>query len=222
MVVRKRPAHVVQPGEVGFDAAVQAVARALVVIGAVGSARRARAVVRDGQHDGVVALAESVDLLEQARDLHVGVVEEPGKHLFEPRGKALLVGAQLIPRLHTAIARREALVPGQQPRSLLPREDSRSRRVPAVVEPAPVLVGVGPGHMVGGVPSGERHVQEERLVRRCRHQLPQPLVGVVDDAFRQVVAIARRLDTLVAEDQFRAPLVGLAGQEAVEPVEAPL
>ena len=111
VVVGERSAHVVQPGEVGFDAAVQAVARALVVIGAVGSAGRARAVVRDGQHDGVFALAEIVDLLEQATDLHVGVVEEPGEDLLEPGRKALLVAVQVVPHIYAGIARCQALVP---------------------------------------------------------------------------------------------------------------
>ena len=77
--------------------------------------------------------------------------------------------------------------------------------------------------MVGRMAGGEGDVEEEGPVRVGGHQLPQPFAGLIDDVFGQVIALPpRRLDTLVARDQFRIPLVRLACQETVEAVETPL
>ena len=74
--------------------------------------------------------------------------------------------------------------------------------------------------MVGRVASGERDIEEEGLVGIGGHQLPQPLAGLIDDVFRQVITLPfRRLDPLVPRDQFRVPLVRLARHKAVEALE---
>ena len=65
VVVGKGTAHVVQPREILLDTAAEAIARPLVIVGAVGTALRTCAVVGNGEHDGVVALAERVDLVEE-------------------------------------------------------------------------------------------------------------------------------------------------------------
>ncbi len=64
--------------------------------------------------NGVVALSEGVELIEEPLDLPVGVAEECRKDFLEPRRQALFVGVQLVPRLYAGVARRESLILGQQ------------------------------------------------------------------------------------------------------------
>ena len=168
-------------------------------------------------------LAEGVDLLKQPADLRIGVIYESRVDLLQPRGQPLFVGIEFVPDLHSRIAGAQPLIGRQQAGSLLARQGSLPGRVPAAVESALVLVRVVGRHMAGRVAGGECDVEEEGLVRIGGHQLPQPLAGLIDDVFRQVIALPpRRLDALVAHDQFRIPLVRLAREKAVEAVETPL
>ena len=104
---------------------------------------------------------------------------------------------------------------------LLAREHALAIGVPAVVELALVLVGPLLADLVRPVRRAGRPVHEERLVGREGAVLAQP----VDAALRQVLAqvvllVVRRLDGVGVLDQPRLPLRGLAGEEAVEVVEA--
>ncbi len=47
-------------------------------------------VVRQQDDQGVVELAESLEVVDQPADLGVGVLEEGGERLLEPGGQALL------------------------------------------------------------------------------------------------------------------------------------
>ena len=183
----------------------------MVVVAAVETAQGRGAIVGDGDHDSVVALAEIVELLEQTADLHIGVIQESGEYLLEPRRDCLLLGAHVVPDLHAGIPGCQALIGAKQTGCLLPGEDPVPGCVPAVVEPPPVLVRERTGHVMRGMPGRERDVQEEGLVRGGRCQLAKPFAGLIDDTRREVVVLGGWLfDAFVAQDEFRIPLVGLA------------
>ena len=75
-----------------------------MVVGAVGAAQGARAVVGDGDHDCVVVLAESADLLEKPADLRIGVWSmNPAYSSIQPRGQPPLVGVEFVPDPHARI-----------------------------------------------------------------------------------------------------------------------
>ena len=76
--------------------------------------------------------------------------------------------------------------------------------------------------MVGRLAGGECDVEEEGPVRVCGHQLSEPLAGLIDDVFGQVIALTlRRFDPLVPGDQLRVPLVRLARHKAVDHLRHP-
>ncbi len=102
------------------------------------------------------------------------------------------------------------------------RVSSRSLSQPCV-ELALVLVGPLLGHVVRRVGRAGREVDEERLVRRERLLLADPVHGLVGHVLHEVVALLGRLlrlDRRGALVERRVPLVGLAADEAVEVLEA--
>ena len=110
MVVSQGSADVVETRQILLDAGADTVPGALMVVGSVGAAQGAGAVVGNGDHDRVVALAEGVDLLKQSADLRIGVIDEPRIDLFLPRGQPLFVGVEFVPDLHPRIPGSQALI----------------------------------------------------------------------------------------------------------------
>ena len=185
----------------------------------------AGAVVRQQQDDGVVEDAEALEILEEPADLGVGVLEEGGERLLEPGRQAPLVLRQRVPRLDAGVAGGEPGVGGQEAHLDLPGEPPLAGDVPSLVEPAPPLVEVVGGGLVGGVHGAEGEIGEERAVRPDRDRVVDEPDGVVDQVLAQVVALLRGrrgLHVVVVVHQVRGELVGLPFEEPVEAVEAAL
>ena len=182
----------------------------------------ARAVVApDVEDDGVVAKAERVELVDDPADLGVGVLDEAGEDLHQPPLEGPLGLGDAVPGGHGLGARRELGVGGDPAELLLALEDALAHRVPAVVELALVLVGPLLGDVVRPVAGAGRPVHEEGLVGREGAVLAQPGERLVRQVLAQVVLlVVRRLDRIGVLEQARLPLRGLAGEEAVEVVEA--
>ena len=100
-----------------------------------------RAVVGDDHDQRVVELADLLERVQDAAEVVVGVLDEPGEDLHHPRVEPPLVGGQRRPLGHVGIARRELGVGGQEPDLLLIREHGLAVGVPAHVELALVVVG---------------------------------------------------------------------------------
>ena len=77
-----------------------AVEELVLVDRAVGAAFAGRAVVRGVEDDGVLELAGLLQVVDDAADLGVGVLREPGVDLHQAREQLLLVGVERIPRAH--------------------------------------------------------------------------------------------------------------------------
>ena len=178
-------------------------------------------VAEDVDHDRVVADALALELVDHLAGLHVDVFDEAGIDLHQPALERTLRLGDAAPRRHRLGARREDRVGRDPAQLLLPREHALAVGVPAVVELALVLVGPFLVDLVRAVPRARRPVQEEGLVGRERLVAAQPVDAVLRQVFAEVVLrVVRRLDGVGVLHQPRLPLRGLAGQEAVEVVEA--
>ena len=185
----------------------------------------ARAVVGEDEHERVVELAGRGEVVDEATDLVVGVVEERGERLLQARRELPLVLGQLVPRLDARVARRELGARGHDAQLELAGEPPLARDVPARVEPAPVLLHVLGRRLVRRVRRAEREVAEERAVGTHGARVVDELDRVVDQVLAQVVAVlgARgRVDAVVVVGEVGGVLVGLAFEEPVEAVEPAL
>ena len=152
-------------------------------------------VAEDVEHQCVVGLAEPLQLVEDAADLGVDMLQEPGEHLHEPTLKGALSFGDVVPALHCVGASGQLGLRRYPAGFLLPGEDPFPVGVPAVVELARVLVGPRLEDVVRSVHSATGPVHEERLVGCIRFVLAQPGDRVVGEILGQVVAVAhRRLD----------------------------
>ena len=236
------PAELVDAGQVGLDGVGDVVEELVLVERAVGAALAAGPVVGGDDDDGVLQLPGLLQVVEQPPDLVVGVGDEPGVVLGHAGEQAPLVLAQGVPGPHevqlgprlpvgpgglglaVGVDRRQLGVGGQQPHSLLVLQDPGPDGLIALVEAALVAVGPLLPHVVGGVGAAGAEVRVEGLVRRHRLGVADELDRLVDQVGRQVVALLGRVGLLgevVVVDQVGIPLVGLAAQEAVEPLEPP-
>ncbi len=182
----------------------------------------ARTVVApDIEDEGVVAQAQSLQPVHQLADLGVGVLDEAGEHLHQAALERLFRIRDAVPGGHGVGTRRERRLGRDPALGLLAREHPFAIGVPAVVELALVLVGPVLEHMMRAMGGAGGPVHEERLVRREGPVLAQPGQGLVRQVLGEVIGLARgRLDRSCVLEQPRLVLRGLAGQEAVEIVEA--
>ena len=112
---------------------------------------------------------------------------------------------------------------GHHPAGHLALEDLGPPGVPPLVEDAPVGVDPLGRHVVRRVHGAEGEVQEEGLARRRLLLVLDHAHGLVGQVLAQVVALlgaARRVDGVVVADQVGRPVVGVALEEAVVPLEA--
>jgi hypothetical protein len=230
--VRLGAAEHVEVLQVLLEAVGVAVEELVLVHRTVRGALTRRAVVGAVEDQGVVELAGLLQIVDDAADLNVGVLRETGPHLGHPAEQPLLVVVQLTPRTHVVggVGRvlRHRVQRGQLgarwQRSPLdhPREHPLPVRLIPVVELALVLVDVLLRRMVRSVVGARTKPHEPRFRRRHRMLIAQHPQGLVGQVLGQVIAIlgrVRRPDEVVVLDQVGVPLVGLAAEEPVEPVE---
>ena len=183
-----------------------------------------RAVVADDAVDErVVEDPEVVERVDQPPDVVVGVLQEAGVDLHLAREHRLELVGHVVPGRDLGRARGQLGVGRDHAELLLARERLLAQRVPAVVEPALVLVRPLRRHVVRRVRRAGREVDEERLVGHQRLLLADPVDRLVGHVLGEVVALLRRAVGLdrdgVAVDRRRV-LVRLAADEAVEVLEA--
>ena len=178
-------------------------------------------VAPDIEDDGVLALPGLVEVVDQLADLRVHVLDEAGEDFHQPQLKGAFGFRNAVPRRHGLGARRQFGIGRNPAELLLAREDSFAELVPAVVELAFVLVGPFLEDVVRPMDAAGRPVHEERFVRREGAMLLQPGDRLVGHVLGEVIfLVVRRLDRRGVLDEPRLPLRGLAGEEAVEVIEA--
>ena len=137
VVVRLRAAEIVEQRHVGLDGVGDALHELHLVDRPVRAALARGAVVRDEDHEGVLAPAVLLEEAEQAADLVVGMAEEPGVDLGHPAEHRLLVVRERVPR-PGHVDRRERLAVG--PGARLGRADRVDRRQLGVLRDEPELL----------------------------------------------------------------------------------
>ena len=170
----------------------------------------------------VVELAQSGEEVDHAPDVVVGLLEERGVHLHLPRVEPPRVRGQRVPRLDPLRPRRELRARRHDAHRELPREHLLAPAVPAMVELAAIALDPLRLDVMRRVPGAQAVVHEERLVRRDRAQVGQVLDRAVGEVRVEVVALLRpprRVDVVVVVHQCGHPLVRLAADESVEPLE---
>src|SRR5262245_7950575 len=239
VVVGRRRAELVELPQDGLDVVRDAVEELGLVDGTVRAAFAARAVVGDEDDDRVVEPARVLEKVEHPSDLVVRVREEAREHLRHAAEQPLLVVVQRVPGPHDVERRPrdafDALLAGvriewrklcalvEDPHLPLAFEDELSVRLVAHVEPPLVLLDPLRRRVVRRVARAGAEVHEERLVGRDHLGVLDELDRLVGEVGRQVVAVLRHrrlLDGVVVVDEVRIPLVRLAAEEPVEPLEA--
>jgi hypothetical protein len=210
-----------------------AVEELVLVDGTVGAALARRAVVGGVDHDGVLELAALLQVVDDAADLHVGVLRGPGVDLHEAREQLLLVGGERVPRAdvigrHGEVVRKrvyrgELGAKRQDALGDHPRQDPLAVRFVAVVELALVLVDVFLRRVVRGMVGTRAEPHEPRLGGIAGFLVFDHPEGLIGQVLRKVIALlgrVRRFDRTVVLDQVGIPVVGFAANEAVVAVEA--
>ena len=222
MIVGHRPAELVDHLQLVCHRFGDAVEIGVLVGAAVRAALGARTIVADDIEDQrVVEAAELLERVDQPPCLVVGHFGEAGEHLHLSREQPFLVGRQRVPRADILRTRRELRALGHHAHRDLPLERLLAHRVPAGVELAAIAVAPFGRDMVRRMGRAGRVIEEERLVWRQRGDRAQPGDRLIGHVGQEMIAgCARRLDMRGAVIDGRRPLVGLAGDEAVEFVEA--
>ena len=162
-----------------------------------------------------------LDLVDDPAGVVVGVLGEAGEDFHQAALERLLVLGDRIPGSHRGGARRELRVLRNPALGLGACEDALAILVPAVVELALILVGPFLHDLVRAVRCARRPIHEERLVRCVGLLFAEPLDRVRRDVVGEVVALGLLFgDRGGVARQGRFILRGLAGEEAVEVLEA--
>ncbi len=187
-------------------------------------ALRGGAVVTDDVvHECLIENVQFGQCIDDPADVVVGVLQETGVNLHLAGQHRLHLLGHLVPGRDALAACGEVRVGRDHAELLLPRERLLPQPVPALVEPAPVLVGPLGRHVVRRVRGSRSEVHEERLVRHQGLLLLDVADGLVGEVLGQVITLLGcfgRLDRDRALVQRRVVLVGLAADEAVEVLEA--
>jgi hypothetical protein len=148
VTVGARRAEVVDAAQVLLEALGLEVEEVHLVVRAVGAALGAGAVVAHHEHDRVVELAEDVDVIDEAAQLGVGVLEEAGVHLHHAGVQHALVARERVPRRHPMGPFGERRPRRQQSRRQLTGVDLFAPGVPTLVEAAAIPLDVVGGRLV--------------------------------------------------------------------------
>ncbi len=153
----------------------------------------------------------------------VGVGEKAGVHLHHAGVEAALLRRQAVPRRHPRGPFGELGAGGQQTRCRLPRVDLLAPCVPPLIEAAAVGLDEGRRRLVRRVAGARGEVEQERLVGPVGAQVLDVADRAIGQILGEVVAFLGRTGRrhlMVVVDQIRVVLVRLAGEEAVEALEA--
>ena len=184
-------------------------------------------VAPDPQNERVVELPELLDGVDDASDVVVGVLREPGidLHLAGVEGPQIL--GDPVPGREGRVARGQLGVRRDHPELLLTGERLLAQLVPALVELTLVLVGPRVGHVMRRMATARGEVQEERLGGVLGADAMEPLDGPIRHGVGEVVRVVlvvvalRSPDDLLVLGQAGIPLARPSTQEPVEVVEAP-
>jgi hypothetical protein len=184
---------------------------------------RGAVVADEHEQERVVELAGLLEEVDDPTDLGVGVLHVAGVDLGHPSEQLLLVRRQVVPGRHALEHRRQLRRLGDDAQLLLPGQGLLPVGVPPHVELALVAVGPLRPDMMRRMHRPEGEVGQPRLLRGDRLVLSDPADRLVGKVLREVVAVLRQpglVDRLSVHEQLRVPLVRVAAEEAVEPVEA--
>ncbi len=222
VVVRERPADLVEPSEhLGWLSRID-VQHPDVVDRALGSAFRTGAVVRDHADDGVVELSPFPQESQDAAYLLVRMRQEASKTFHEAGGDRPVPAAQGIPGRHPGRPRRQDGGRREQAERELAGKDPVAPGVPAEVEPAAISLEPAARWLVRGVAGAGGEVQEERLGCVDRPQVGQELDRAIREIRGQVIAVldrSGRPDAVVVVIERGHELARLAPMKAVPAVE---
>ncbi len=172
-------------------------------------------------HDRVIANALAIQFVDHLAGLGIDMFHEACEHLHQAPLKGPLRLGNAVPSRHAFGSRRELRARRNPAQLLLAFEGALAQGIPAVIEPAFILVGPFLEDMVRPVSGAGSPVHQEGLVGRERAMLAHPGDGLVRHVFAQMVLLVMRgLNGVEVLDQARLPLRSLAGQEAVEVIEA--
>ena len=116
-----RTADVVDPAQLFRDRFRPEIERPHRIDEAERPALLARAIVRQYQDQGIVALAGGFKKINQPRQVPVGMIEHAGKGRLQPREHTLLVRTVLVPGFYPVIACRHFGLLRHNPHRLLSR-----------------------------------------------------------------------------------------------------
>ncbi len=179
-------------------------------------------VAEDVVHDGVLQDAKILEGVDQPTDVVIGVFEEPGVHLHLTGQHRLEVVGHVLPCRDLRVRARQLRLRWDHAKLALAAERALALGVPAIVELAGVTVGPFLRDVMRRMGRARCEVHEERLVRHQRLLLTDPAHRLIGQVLGQVVPVLgrrRRLDRRGALVQRRFPLVVLAADEPVEPLE---
>jgi hypothetical protein len=117
------------------------------------------------------------------------VVDEAGVDLLHPGEEAPLVGRKLVPGLDAGVPRRQLRPRRHDAEVDLPGQPGLADGVPAVVEPATVLLDVRLRDLVRPVGGAKCQVEEERTLGSDRLLVADEADRPVDQVLAQVVAL---------------------------------
>ena len=153
----------------------------------------------------------------------IGVFEEAGVDLHHARVEATLVGRQRVPCRNPCWTLAELSARRQQARLDLAGIDAVAPLIPALIEAAAVLVDKAARRLMRRMAGTRGEVQHERLIGRRCAEIFHEQDRLVGEIFGEVIALfrsGRRIDLMVVEHEVGVELIGLAGHEAIEPLEA--
>ena len=229
MVVVQRAAELVLDRVEVVETLFRAVADDADLVGrALQRAFGAAAIVAlDEDDQRVVGEALLLDGFDHATDVVVVIGEEGGVDLRHVRKEFLLPRIERVPGGHVGRTRRQDRILRDHAELLLARERLLAQLVPALVELALELRDPVLRHVMRGVRRARGVIGEERLVRRQRVLLLDPVDRLIGEiGVQMVVRLGLSGELLLGFDrsrvleQGRVPLVHVAADEPVEIIEA--
>ena len=182
-------------------------------------------VTPDVQDQGVLAVAEPVNFLDNTADLRIHVFGKPGEYLHQPALKGLFVFGNRVPGRQRGGSRGQLRVLRNPAQLLGALEGALAVLIPAVVEFAFVLVGPFFRDLVRAVRGSARPIHEEWLVRIKGPVLTQPADRIIGEVFAQMIIIVATGSVGVLHvgrisDELRFVLRRFTAEETVEILEA--